>query len=43
MQSGFLLNHNELHQVPHIVPYAFELSRLDPRFECTILSSPVQE
>ena len=27
MKIGFLLNHYDLHQVPHVVPYAFELSR----------------
>jgi hypothetical protein len=43
MRVGFLLNHNELHQVPHIVPYAFELSRLDRKFACTILSSSAEE
>jgi hypothetical protein len=43
MRVGFLLNHNELHQVPHIVPYAFELSRLAPAFACTILSSSAEE
>jgi hypothetical protein len=43
MRVGFLLNHGELHQVPHIVPYAFELSRLAPTSTCTILSSSAEE
>jgi hypothetical protein len=43
MRVGFLLNHNELHRVPHIVPYAFELSCLAPKFSCTVLSSSKDE
>ncbi|MEM8689856.1 MAG: hypothetical protein AAGF81_21210 [Pseudomonadota bacterium] len=38
MKIAFLLNHYDVHQVPHVVPYAFELSLRHPRFEVQILS-----
>lgn len=43
MRVGFLLNHYYLHQVPHVVPYAFELSRRFPDFDVTIFSSTADE
>ena len=43
MRIGFLLNHYYLHQVPHVVPYAFELSRSYPDYELTIFSSTPEE
>lgn len=39
MKIGFLLNHYDLHQVPHVVPYAFELSRHYPDSEVVIFGS----
>ena len=39
MRVGFLLNHYNVHQVPHIVPYAFELSRIVGDIETAILTS----
>lgn len=39
MQVGVLLNHYEAHQVPHVVPYAFALSRLRPDWRVRILCS----
>jgi len=39
MQVGVLLNHYEPHQVPHVVPYAFALSRLRPDWRIRILCS----
>ena len=39
MRVGFLFNHYAVHQVPHAVPYAFELSRRHPAFEVTIAAS----
>ncbi len=38
MKIAFLLNHYDVHQVPHVVPYAFELSVRHPQFEVQILS-----
>ena len=38
MKIAFLLNHYDVHQVPHVVPYAFELSMRHPQFEVQILS-----
>jgi hypothetical protein len=43
MRVGFLLNHYYLHQVPHVVPYAFELSRRFQDFDVTIFSSTADE
>ena len=40
---GFLLNHYSVHQVPHIVPYAFELSRLHEDARVQILCSTEAE
>jgi len=40
---GFLLNHYDVHQVPHIVPYAFELSRLYDEAQVAILCSSREE
>jgi len=40
---GFLFNHDELHQIAHSAPIAFELSRLDEGLEVTLFaSSPMQ-
>lgn len=40
---GFLFNHDELHQIAHSAPIAFELSRLEPGLEIVLLaSSPLQ-
>ncbi len=38
MKIAFLLNHYDVHQVPHVVPYAFELSLRHPEHEVLILS-----
>ena len=43
MRVGFLLNHYTVHQVPHVVPYACELSRLYPDVEVIIACSSRQE
>ena len=43
MRIGFLLNHYAVHQVPHAVPYAFELSRRNPDFEVVIGCSSERE
>ena len=43
MKIGFLLNHYDSHQVPHIVPYAFKLSELYPDAEVIILSSTEEQ
>lgn len=43
MKIGFLLNHYDVHQVPHIVPYAFEISLLYEDVEVDILCSSKQE
>ncbi len=40
---GFILNHYDVHQVPHIVPYAFEMSRLYRDAEVVIFCSSEQE
>ncbi|MGI9484025.1 MAG: hypothetical protein ACR2OR_16880 [Hyphomicrobiales bacterium] len=40
---GFFLNHYDLHQVPHIVPYAFELSRDHDDMDVAILCSTREE
>lgn len=39
MRIGVILNHFELHQVPHATPYAFALSRLRPDWTVDILCS----
>lgn len=39
MRIGFLLNHYEPHQVPHIAPFAFALSCLRPDWVVDILCS----
>ncbi|MDT8345030.1 MAG: hypothetical protein RQ752_11445 [Thermohalobaculum sp.] len=39
MQIGVLLNHYEPHQVPHVAPYGFALSRLRPDWRVRILCS----
>ncbi len=43
MKIGFLLNHYDVHQVPHIVPYAFEMSILYPDVKVEILCSSQPE
>lgn len=43
MKIGFLLNHYNIHQVPHIVPYAFELSRRYTDAQVAILGSTEEE
>lgn len=40
---GFILNHYDVHQVPHIVPYAFELSRLYDDVNVDLLCSSKAE
>ncbi len=40
---GFILNHYDVHQVPHVVPYAFELSRLYHDIEVVVLCSSQAE
>jgi hypothetical protein len=39
MRVGFILNHYDLHQVPHIVPFAFALSLKHGDTDCVVLSS----
>lgn len=43
MRIGFLFNHYSSHQVPHAVPYAYELSRRHPEFEVIIFTSTEAE
>ena len=43
MRVGFLFNHYAVHQVPHAVPYAFELSRKYPDLDVVIACSSKQE
>ncbi len=43
MHIGFLFNHYATHQVPHAVPYAFELSRLHTDLRVTIACSTRDE
>jgi hypothetical protein len=43
MNVAFLLNHYDIHQVPHIVPYAFELTRRHPALNATILAATEEE
>ena len=43
MRVGFLLNHYAVHQVPHVVPYAFELSRTYPDLDVVIAYSSQAE
>ena len=43
MKVGFLLNHYDAHQVPHIVPYALELSRLYTEIEVVIITSTEEQ
>ena len=43
MRIGFLLNHYDSHQVPHIVPFAFKLSELYPNIKVIILSSTLEQ
>ena len=43
VRVGFLLNHYFTHQVPHAVPYAFELSRTYSGMEIIIACSSTQE
>ena len=43
MRIGFLLNHYDSHQVPHLVPFAFKLSELYPDIEVVILSSTLEQ
>lgn len=39
MKIGFLLNHYELHQIPHLAPYAFELSLRHHNIDVAVLAS----
>ncbi|SFH64205.1 hypothetical protein [Albimonas pacifica] len=43
MHVGVLLNHYEPHQVPHVAPYAFALSRLRPEWTVRVLCSTEAE
>jgi CDP-glycerol glycerophosphotransferase (TagB/SpsB family) len=43
MRIGFLLNHYESHQVPHVVPFAFKLSELYPDIKVIIMSSTLEQ
>ncbi|MGI9374131.1 MAG: hypothetical protein ACR2OJ_16710, partial [Hyphomicrobiales bacterium] len=43
MKIGFILNHYDLHQVPHIVPYAFEMSCDYKDIDVVILCATYQE
>lgn len=43
MNVAFLLNHYDIHQVPHIVPYAFELTRRHRDLDAVILAATEDE
>ena len=43
MRIGVILNHYEPHQVPHVTPFAFALSRLRPDWTVDILCSTMAE
>ncbi len=43
MRIGFILNHYEPHQVPHVAPTAFALSRLRPEWHVEIMCSTAAE
>ena len=43
MRVGALLNHYQPHQVPHVAPYLFELSRLRPDWDVRILCASAEE
>lgn len=43
MRVGFLLNHYEPHQVPHVAPTAFALSRLRPDWHVELMCSTAAE
>jgi len=43
MRVGFVLNHYATHQVPHVVPTAFALSKLRPEWTVEILCSTAAE
>ena len=43
MRIGFLLNHYEVHQVPHAAPTAFALSRIRPDWHVEIMCSTEAE
>lgn len=43
MRIGFVLNHYEPHQVPHVAPTAFALSRLRPDWHVEIMCSTPAE
>jgi hypothetical protein len=43
MRIGFVLNHYETHQVPHVAPTAFALSRLRPEWHIEIMCSTAAE
>ncbi|MDB5969736.1 MAG: hypothetical protein JWQ90_2186 [Hydrocarboniphaga sp.] len=38
-QIGFLFNHEQIHQIAHSAPIAFELSQLHPRWRICLLTS----
>jgi hypothetical protein len=39
MKIGFLFNHEQLHQIPHAIPVAFELSRMADDVDVSIITS----
>ncbi len=39
MRVGFLFNHEQLHQIPHAISVAYELSKLKKDFEILIITS----
>ena len=39
MKIGFLFNHEQLHQIPHAIPVAYELSRIDDDVDVSIITS----
>ncbi|MEM7671076.1 MAG: hypothetical protein AAF317_18460 [Pseudomonadota bacterium] len=43
MRVGFLLNHDAPHQVPHIAPHAFALSRARPGWDVRLMCSTQAE
>ena len=39
MKIGFLFNHEQLHQIPHAIPVAFELSRMADDVDVSVITS----
>lgn len=43
IQCGFLFNHDQLHQMAHSAPIAFELMRLTPTIRVTLLAGTIAQ